>query len=214
MAGVEVCGIYLGRTWQGGGKRCLAYEGGGWGILHEEGGGAGSQGGERSWQGHLGGGATGEEEEEEGLMCVCGAVLRGSEWIGEDLARVRGSGYCKGRVTVMGCSCCLTSWIREGLGVERRYLVAEEMEVMESVGESMGFDPGVFGCFDLAALVQPHLQFLFVCTILGQVSGDVWPANEIWSGELGKREGEGGGGCGGRGEGMHALAEGGPGGLC
>ena len=26
----------------------------------------------------------------------------------------------------------------------------------------MGFDPGVFGRFDLAALVQPHLQFLFV----------------------------------------------------
>ena len=24
-------------------------------------------------------------------------------------------------------------------------------------------DPGVFGRFDLAALVQPHLQFLFVC---------------------------------------------------
>ena len=23
----------------------------------------------------------------------------------------------------------------------------------------MGFDPGVFGRFDLAALVQPHLQF-------------------------------------------------------
>ena len=27
----------------------------------------------------------------------------------------------------------------------------------------MGLDPGVFGRFDLAALVQPHLQFLFVC---------------------------------------------------
>ena len=27
----------------------------------------------------------------------------------------------------------------------------------------MGFDPGVFGRFDLAALVQPHLKFLFVC---------------------------------------------------
>ena len=24
-------------------------------------------------------------------------------------------------------------------------------------------DPGVFGRFDLAALVQPHLKFLFVC---------------------------------------------------
>ena len=27
----------------------------------------------------------------------------------------------------------------------------------------MGLDPGVFGRFDLAALVQPHLRFLFVC---------------------------------------------------
>ena len=28
----------------------------------------------------------------------------------------------------------------------------------------MGFDPGVFGRFDLAALVQPHLQkCMFVC---------------------------------------------------
>ena len=27
----------------------------------------------------------------------------------------------------------------------------------------MGFDPGVFGPFDLADLVQPHLDFLFVC---------------------------------------------------
>jgi len=26
----------------------------------------------------------------------------------------------------------------------------------------MGFDPGVFGRFDLAALVQPHLNFYFV----------------------------------------------------
>jgi hypothetical protein len=26
-----------------------------------------------------------------------------------------------------------------------------------------GFDPGVFGRFDLAALAQPHLKFLFVC---------------------------------------------------
>ena len=26
----------------------------------------------------------------------------------------------------------------------------------------MGFDPGVFGRFGLAALVQPHLEFLFV----------------------------------------------------
>jgi hypothetical protein len=28
-----------------------------------------------------------------------------------------------------------------------------------------GFDPGVFGRFDLAALAQPHLQFLFVCFV-------------------------------------------------
>ena len=27
----------------------------------------------------------------------------------------------------------------------------------------MGFDPGVFGRFDLVTLVQPHLHFLFVC---------------------------------------------------
>jgi hypothetical protein len=26
-----------------------------------------------------------------------------------------------------------------------------------------GFDPGVFGCFDLIALAQPHLKVLFVC---------------------------------------------------
>jgi hypothetical protein len=26
-----------------------------------------------------------------------------------------------------------------------------------------GFDPGVFGRFDLAALAQPHLKFWFVC---------------------------------------------------
>jgi hypothetical protein len=26
-----------------------------------------------------------------------------------------------------------------------------------------GFDPGVFGRFDLAALAQPHLNFLLVC---------------------------------------------------
>ena len=30
----------------------------------------------------------------------------------------------------------------------------------------MGFDPGVFGRFDLAALVQPHLKFLFVCSFV------------------------------------------------
>jgi hypothetical protein len=26
-----------------------------------------------------------------------------------------------------------------------------------------GFDPGVFGRFDLAALAQPHLKLLFAC---------------------------------------------------
>jgi len=30
----------------------------------------------------------------------------------------------------------------------------------------MGFDPGVFGRFDLAALVQPHLKFLLVLFVL------------------------------------------------
>ena len=30
----------------------------------------------------------------------------------------------------------------------------------------MGLDPGVFGRFDLAALVQPHLKFLFVCLFI------------------------------------------------
>ena len=29
----------------------------------------------------------------------------------------------------------------------------------------MGFDPSVFGRFDLAALVQPYLKFLFVCLL-------------------------------------------------
>ena len=33
------------------------------------------------------------------------------------------------------------------------------------LSREMGFDPGVFGRFDLAALVQPHLQFLFVCFV-------------------------------------------------
>ena len=28
----------------------------------------------------------------------------------------------------------------------------------------MGFDPGVFGRFDLAALVQPHLKFVCLLT--------------------------------------------------
>ena len=31
------------------------------------------------------------------------------------------------------------------------------------MSREMGLDPGVFGRFDLAALVQPHLEFLFVC---------------------------------------------------
>ena len=30
----------------------------------------------------------------------------------------------------------------------------------------MGLDPGVFGRFDLAALVQPHLKYLFVCLLM------------------------------------------------
>ena len=30
----------------------------------------------------------------------------------------------------------------------------------------MGFDPGVLGRFDLAALVQPHLKLLFVCLFI------------------------------------------------
>ena len=32
----------------------------------------------------------------------------------------------------------------------------------------MGLAPGVFGRFDLAALVQPHLNFLFVCLFTEQ----------------------------------------------
>jgi hypothetical protein len=32
-----------------------------------------------------------------------------------------------------------------------------------------GFDPGVFGRFDLAALAQPHLKFLFVCLFVYRV---------------------------------------------
>ena len=31
------------------------------------------------------------------------------------------------------------------------------------MSREMGLDPGVFGRFDLAALVQPHLKLLFVC---------------------------------------------------
>ena len=31
------------------------------------------------------------------------------------------------------------------------------------LSREMGFVPGLFGRFDLAALVQPHLEFLFVC---------------------------------------------------
>ena len=31
------------------------------------------------------------------------------------------------------------------------------------MSREMGLDPGVFGRLDLAALVQPHLNFLFVC---------------------------------------------------
>ena len=35
----------------------------------------------------------------------------------------------------------------------------------------MGFDPGVFGRFNLAALVQPHLSLfaLFVCSLVDHV---------------------------------------------
>jgi hypothetical protein len=32
-----------------------------------------------------------------------------------------------------------------------------------------GFDPGVFGRFDLAALAKPHLKFLFVCLFVPQL---------------------------------------------
>ena len=35
--------------------------------------------------------------------------------------------------------------------------------LVHPLSRDMGFDPDVFGRFDLAALVQPHLQFLFVC---------------------------------------------------
>ena len=35
----------------------------------------------------------------------------------------------------------------------------------------MGFDPGVFGRFDLADLVQPHLELLFVCLIHAERCG-------------------------------------------
>ena len=35
-----------------------------------------------------------------------------------------------------------------------------------SLSREMGFDPGVFGRFDLAALVQPYpFSFLFVCLL-------------------------------------------------
>ena len=34
------------------------------------------------------------------------------------------------------------------------------------LSREMGFDPGVFGRFDLAALVQPHLKFLVSLFVL------------------------------------------------
>jgi len=38
-----------------------------------------------------------------------------------------------------------------------------DRSVYSLLSREMGFDPGVFGRFDLAASVQPHLKFLFVC---------------------------------------------------
>ena len=49
-----------------------------------------------------------------------------------------------------------------------RYMQAQEASCphlptcISPSSREMGFDPGVFGRFDLAALVQPHLKF-FVC---------------------------------------------------
>ena len=37
------------------------------------------------------------------------------------------------------------------------------------MSREMGLDPGVFGRFDLAALVQPHFKFLFVCLLTNPV---------------------------------------------
>ena len=39
------------------------------------------------------------------------------------------------------------------------------------MSREMGLDPGVFGRFDLAALVQPHLKFLFVCLLVSRCHG-------------------------------------------
>ena len=40
------------------------------------------------------------------------------------------------------------------------------------LSSEMGFDASVFGRFDLAALVQPHLQFVQVCLLDGQQVAD------------------------------------------
>ena len=48
----------------------------------------------------------------------------------------------------------------------------------------MGLDPGVFGRFDLAALVQPHLKHLFVC-----FEQEVAPWNTLPNGTAGGRAG-------------------------
>ena len=50
--------------------------------------------------------------------------------------------------------CCLPVWVGPRVAARGSFAVLLSRE--------MGFDPGVFGHFDLAALVQPHLGFLFV----------------------------------------------------
>ena len=56
-------------------------------------------------------------------------------------------------------------------------MVCTALQVLHgSLSRQLGFDPGVFGRFDLAALVQPHLQFLFVYLFVfsGTPSGMFW----------------------------------------
>jgi hypothetical protein len=44
-----------------------------------------------------------------------------------------------------------------------------------------GFDPGVFGRFDLAALAQPHLKFLFVCLFAYPFMRSFLKRGQVWS---------------------------------
>jgi hypothetical protein len=42
-----------------------------------------------------------------------------------------------------------------------------------------GFDPGVFGRFDLAALAQPHLKISFVCLFILMEQSKAWKVLQV-----------------------------------